>query len=160
MAVVLDQKLDEIKYILDTTGIRRIQLHGHEGPELINELRKTYGEYLEIWKVVHVEKNQVQNVEPFLGLADVILLDTKVGGKSGGTGQTFDWSIIPIIQGMLKPYHIPLIIAGGITPDNIASLREYEIDGVDLASGVETDLKKDRSKIVNMILGVKRDADR
>lgn len=63
--------------------------------------------------------------------ADALLMDTKVGSQHGGTGQTFDWSVLP-------PVHLSrTIIAGGITPDNIADALRLTPYAVDLSSGIE-----------------------
>ncbi|MNE71644.1 N-(5'-phosphoribosyl)anthranilate isomerase [compost metagenome] len=75
--------------------------------------------------------------------ASGILLDAYVEGIPGGTGEAFDWSLIP--QGLSKP----IILAGGLTPDNVAEavarVRPYAVDvsgGVEASKGI-----KDHAKI-------------
>jgi phosphoribosylanthranilate isomerase len=70
--------------------------------------------------------------------ASGILLDTYVAGVPGGTGEAFDWSLIP--QTLSKP----IILAGGLTPDNvaqaIAQVRPYAVDvsgGVEMSKGIK-----------------------
>lgn len=82
--------------------------------------------------------------------ASGILLDTYVEGIPGGTGEAFDWSLIP--QGLSKP----IILAGGLTPDNVAEaiarVRPYAVDvsgGVEASKGI-----KDHAKIQAFIKAV------
>src|SRR5690606_9503900 len=95
--------------------------------------------------------------EQYLHIVDTILLDTKVKDAVGGTGQPFAWSVIPQVKKIMAEYALPLLVAGGINPDNVAELLgAYQIDGVDLASGVEVNLVKDEQKLVKLIKGVKQ----
>ena len=78
--------------------------------------------------------------------ADLILLDH---GK-GGTGETFDWSLL---EGWTKR---PYFLAGGLNPDNIPeAIQRIHPWGIDLSSAVETDGKKDREKILQAVKTVR-----
>ncbi len=83
------------------------------------------------------------------------LLDTQVKGKHGGTGITFDWSLAkPVAE------QFPVIIAGGLTPENVAQAIEIVAPwGVDVSSGVETNGAKDIAKIKAFIEAVRRADD-
>ena len=78
--------------------------------------------------------------------ADMVLLD-----NGYGTGAAFDWSLT---QGVTRPY----ILAGGLTPENIpdaiARLRPW---GLDISSGVETDKKKDFTKIMAAVAAARKE---
>ena len=81
-----------------------------------------------------------------------MLLDTYVEGVPGGTGEAFDWSLVP--QGLSKP----IILAGGLTPDNVAAaiarVRPYAVDvsgGVEQGKGI-----KDPAKIQAFMQAVRR----
>lgn len=64
--------------------------------------------------------------------ASGILLDTYVEGVPGGTGEAFDWSLVP--RGLSKP----IILAGGLTVDNVAeAIRQVRPYAVDVSGGVE-----------------------
>jgi phosphoribosylanthranilate isomerase len=65
--------------------------------------------------------------------ADVILLDTSAGGRFGGTGMAFPWHLArEAAKGT------PVLVAGGINPDNVAAaMRESGAWGVDVSSGIE-----------------------
>jgi len=78
-----------------------------------------------------------------------ILLDTKVEGKVGGTGTTFDWNLAV----KARAYGKPIILSGGLNPDNVAEAIEIASpDAVDVASGVESAPgRKDRKKVRDFI---------
>lgn len=81
----------------------------------------------------------------------VCLLDTKIENTYGGTGRTFDWQIATKICQQFS-----VIIAGGLTPDNVVTLlKKTRPFGVDVSSGVETAGKKDVNKIVRFIQAVR-----
>jgi phosphoribosylanthranilate isomerase len=82
----------------------------------------------------------------------VYLLDTHVKGKYGGSGKTFDWSLA---QQAAKQFKV--IIAGGLTPENVAQAIEMVTPwGVDVSSGVEKGGVKDAAKIRAFIEAVRR----
>lgn len=85
------------------------------------------------------------------GMADLVLLDSRAGDRLGGTGQTFDWSIAAEVARQM-----PIILAGGLTPDNVAdAIRQVRPFAVDVSSGVETDGVKDPGKIRDFIRAVR-----
>jgi phosphoribosylanthranilate isomerase len=86
--------------------------------------------------------------------AKALLLDAYVEGKAGGTGQTFDWGLIP------RDLPLPVVLSGGLTPDNVAAaIRAVRPWAVDVSSGVETEKGiKDAAKIAAFMTGV-RNAD-
>lgn len=85
----------------------------------------------------------------------VYLLDSQVKGKYGGTGMTFDWSLA-----RQSAERFPVIIAGGLTPQNIAQAIEIATPwGVDVSSGVEFGGVKDVAKIRAFIEAVRRADD-
>jgi phosphoribosylanthranilate isomerase len=171
VGVFLNQEIEEVKDIIRMTGIKTIQLHGQESTSYVQELKRGLVTELKnglnkntreidvvsIWKVLPVEQGRVKGFQQYVEVVDALLLDTQVKGQSGGTGQRFDWSIIPDIKRLASQHHIPLWIAGGITPHNVEELvSTYPLDGIDLASGVETNGAKDRDKIKALVEGVGR----
>jgi phosphoribosylanthranilate isomerase len=90
-----------------------------------------------------------------LKLFDGLLLDSYVKGKYGGTGVIHNWELSKRVRELIDP--IPLILAGGLTPDNIKkAIRVVQPYAVDVSSGVETSLGvKDPKKIVEFIENVK-----
>lgn len=88
--------------------------------------------------------------------AGTILLDTKVEGKAGGTGKTFDWSI----AAKATAYGRSIILSGGLNPDNVAeAIRIASPQAVDVSSGVEAEPgKKDPDKVREFIRRAKGNA--
>jgi len=85
----------------------------------------------------------------------VYILDSRVEGKYGGTGMTFDWSLA-----RQAAERFPVIIAGGLTPENVAQAIEAVAPwGVDVSSGVEEGGVKDIVKIKAFIEAVRRADD-
>jgi phosphoribosylanthranilate isomerase len=82
----------------------------------------------------------------------ICLLDSKVAGIYGGTGQTFSWEFAREVTAKF-----PVIIAGGLTPDNVGKLvKENHPWGVDVSTGVESNGQKDEAKIIAFIEAVRK----
>ena len=85
----------------------------------------------------------------------VSLLDTQADNAYGGTGETFDWQLAGEVAA-----RFPVFIAGGLTPVNVSHLvRQIKPWGVDVSSGVESNGRKDISKI-RAFIGAVREADK
>ena len=130
------------KLLLDGT-IHIAQLHGQEDEAYIRRIQKNTGH--QVIKAFSVKT--AQDIEKALkSPADYILLDQ--GG--GGTGQTFDWSLIPEIDR-------PFFLAGGLGADNLETavwtIHPY---AVDLSSSVETDGVKDPEKIRKLMETIRK----
>lgn len=131
------------------------QFHGDEPPEACESFAA--GPYL---KAYHVRAGDAASPEAFEAYARPYehatwLFDTAAGsGSSGGTGRTFDWSIVPQLRG-----NRAVVISGGLTPENVgACVRAVRPYAVDVRSGVETNGVKDRAKVRAFVEAV-RDAD-
>jgi phosphoribosylanthranilate isomerase len=103
-----------------------LQLHGSEPPEVLTPLLP------HAYKAVRIATAaDVEHARRFGG--DYILADAKVVGALGGTGETFDWSLVKTLARERR-----LTLAGGLRPENVAqAVREVEPWCVDVASGVE-----------------------
>jgi phosphoribosylanthranilate isomerase len=116
------------------------QFHGSETPERVAEVRARYA--LPVMKVLGIaSEGDLTAVGHYAGVADRILLDAKPpkdAAYPGGHGQPFDWSLLKAL-----PPHRSFILAGGLTPENVAgavaAVRALGVSlgGVDVASGVE-----------------------
>ena len=152
VGVFVDRPVAEVRATLEQTGCQVAQLSGKEPPSYINEL----GPY-HVVKVIRVaERLDETQVGRYKGVG-AILLDTFVAGLAGGTGKRFAPALaVPLVEAGWR-----VIIAGGLTPDNVddlvTSVRPY---GVDVSGGVESGPgRKDHSKIAEFIAAV-RAADR
>jgi phosphoribosylanthranilate isomerase len=128
--VFVNQSLDEVERLADTIGLSLIQLHGDEGPSYAVEIARRTGA-----KVIKAQSvrlaSDVVAVQAFR--TDFHLLDAHREGLRGGTGETFDWDMV-----RRRSSKTPLILSGGLTPDNVVSAIEaVRPFAVDVASGVE-----------------------
>ncbi|HIJ85671.1 MAG TPA: phosphoribosylanthranilate isomerase [Magnetococcales bacterium] len=128
----VNASIDEIKATVAQVGLDAIQLHGDETPDFCKALSCRTIKALRVAEFADVTAAEQYDVA-------AILYDTKVSGLSGGSGRTFDWSLLEH-----HPGHCPLILAGGLNPGNaakaIAKVRPYAVDvssGVELSPGVK-----------------------
>jgi phosphoribosylanthranilate isomerase len=135
----------EIESILSKVRLDILQFHGDESAQDCEQINLPY------YKAIRVktDTNLVQCAVEFSG-AKALLLDAFSESTFGGTGQTFDWSLIP------KNLTKPVILAGGLTPENVTSainqVRPYAVDvsgGVEARKGI-----KDAAKIAAFMRGV------
>ncbi|MBE9528454.1 MAG: phosphoribosylanthranilate isomerase [Proteobacteria bacterium] len=128
VGVFVDAPVDEVNAIVKQTGINVVQLHGKESPEECARV-----ENAKVVKAFRVsDKASIAKIDRYSTWAN--LLDTYVKGTHGGTGETFDWKIAV----EAKKYG-PLILSGGLTPDNISeAVRTVRPYAVDVSSGVES----------------------
>ena len=127
-----------IKYITQATSqinLHAVQLHGDESDEYIIELRALINPRIKIWKTLHVTDHLPQ--APTVKV-DALLLENGNAKLAGGSGKSFDWSLLNDIQSTYKGYSIKeIILAGGLNPDNINTALLTPLQRFDLASGVE-----------------------
>jgi phosphoribosylanthranilate isomerase len=145
VAVVADLSVREMKSVRDSTGIEWLQLHGNESAETLREVLP------HAFKAVRIGgASDVALANSFDG--ERLLVDAKVTGHLGGTGATFDWTLV---RGLSKSRHV--ILAGGLTPENVReAIRVVAPWGVDVASGVEREPGiKDPMKVLAFIEAVR-----
>jgi phosphoribosylanthranilate isomerase len=136
VALVVDADDAVLDAIVAEVPIDMLQLHGHESPARVAEVKSRYG--LPVMKVIGVgEKADLAALLDYQLVADQILIDAKAPKGAvlpGGNGLTFDWRLL-VGRKWLKPW----MLAGGLTPDNVG--RAIQLTGarqVDVASGVES----------------------
>ena len=144
VGVFVDSPVEDAAALLNDGAISVAQLHGHEDDTYIARLREL-APGCTVWKAFKVRAD-ADLAAANASAADMVLLD-----NGYGTGAAFDWSLT---QGMTRPY----ILAGGLTPENIpgaiARLRPW---GLDISSGVETDKKKDPTKIMAAVAAARKE---
>lgn len=112
-----------------------VQLHGDPDAAMVERVRRVTG--AAVWAVVRIG---YATIPPALAAldeaADAIVLDALVAGRLGGTGRRFDWSAL---AGGKRPRRARLVVAGGLTPENVReAIRVLRPDVVDVSSGVES----------------------
>ena len=126
-----------------------LQFHGAESPEFCAQFDVPFLKAVRVKPGVDLLQYAIT-----FSAAKALLLDAFVAGMHGGTGQGFDWQLIPLNM------PIPVILSGGLAPGNIAeAVRTVRPWAVDVSSGVEAKKGvKDAEKIEQFMRGV-RNAD-
>lgn len=159
VGVFMNQSKEEIVSVLENCSLDVIQLHGQETAELCRWLKKEYA--VQIFKVFSVTaamtpEEIVPAFEPYLNTIDMLMLDTYDAKVGGGSGEAFNWKVIPQIKQWSEQHNLPLMIAGGLHEQNIEELViDYQPFAIDVSSGVETDGDKDHDKIKSFVERVK-----
>ncbi len=160
----------EIVAIAEEAGLDAVQLHGGVSLALLRQLQDSFKDRVKLIQTVHWQLEDAEaNVELFArqlrgisedGIAERVLVDSKVGAAIGGTGVTFDWEAS---RGVLAEAGtgVKLIVAGGLKPENVGeAIRRLEPWGVDVASGVERNPgKKDPEKLAGFIRNARAAAE-
>ena len=125
---------EEIMDLVDKTGIGTIQLHGGSTPDQVAVLRKYLGSPFKLIVTFHIgmlPDEALPATEAYEPLADAFLLDSfdPATGKVGGTGRTHNWQTSAKAA---DAAHRPVILAGGLNPDNVAEairkVRPFAVD--------------------------------
>jgi phosphoribosylanthranilate isomerase len=132
VGVFVNPELDQVAKAVEDAGLTMVQLNGEEGPSFCAEVARKTG--VKVTKAIHVSSAaDVHAAETFR--TDFHLFDRGGKGLWGGTGESFDWTLL-----QERRSEIPAILAGGLRPDNVAEAisisRPY---AVDVASGVEAE---------------------
>ncbi len=142
VGLFVDADSEMISRVLDKVAIDTVQFHGQEPEEACSQYGKPY-----------IKAIAVQPGTDILGFveqyssASALLLDTYVDNLPGGTGRKFDWKKVP------ENCEKPLILAGGLTPENVQSaIEQTNPYAVDVSGGVESSKgKKDIDKVTRFI---------
>jgi phosphoribosylanthranilate isomerase len=149
VGVFVDPERAFVEVVLREIRLGLLQFHGDEDPAFCAGFGVPYVKAVR----VRQDLDLLQYASVFRG-AQALLLDAYVLGNHGGTGQTFDWSLIP------PSLPLPVVLSGGLDAGNVAAaIERVRPWAVDVSSGVEVDKGiKDAAKIAAFMRGV-RDAD-
>jgi phosphoribosylanthranilate isomerase len=150
VAVFVNPGADEVRDVMEACRPDLLQFHGEETPEFCRAFRTPYLRAVR----VRPEVDLVKFLSPF-GDAVGWLLDAYRQELYGGTGEAFDWDLIP------RSLPRPLVLSGGLDAENVgAAVQRVRPWAVDVSSGVEAGKGvKDERRIAAFIAGV-RNADR
>jgi phosphoribosylanthranilate isomerase len=143
VGVFRDEAPERVIEIVQKTGLRAAQLHGHESPE---QTALVQAKVPIVFKVFAAGDIAVRQARQYRSAA--VMIDS----PGGGSGMVFDWSLAEDVPGGLK-----LILAGGLGPDNVAdAIHTVHPWGVDACSGLEASPgKKDPRKLRAFIANAK-----
>lgn len=146
VGLFVDAKAEEIQQILQDVPIDIIQFHGNETAEFCRQINKVYIKAIRMRDGVNLTELALAYHE-----AKALLLDAYVPGTAGGSGQQFNWQLIP--DNLPKP----IILAGGLSVNNVKqAIQSVHPFAVDVSSGIElTKREKDREKMQKFIDKVK-----
>lgn len=140
VGVFVNMHTDKLAAIAKACRLTAVQLHGDENNSYIDNLRKLLPKGTLIIKAVRVKSSEILQAASAIE-CDIFLLDSFQEGVPGGTGDTFDWTL-------LKDFTRPYFLAGGLNKDNVTkAIQTLHPFGIDVSSGVETDGFKDSNKI-------------
>jgi phosphoribosylanthranilate isomerase len=135
VALTVDADDGALQRIVEALRPDILQLHGHETPGRVSDLKKRYG--LPVMKALQVEtKLDLKMVADYAGVADWLLFDARApraATRPGGLGKPFDWTLLQDIDSTT-----PFMLSGGLDAENVAeALAVTGAGGVDVSSGVE-----------------------
>ena len=157
VALVVNMPKDELVKLADTVPFDIIQFHGDETPEQCGQLAAVVNKRWIKALRINAEADTPESVRAQIAQfadsgASSVLLDAYHPAAYGGTGQRFDWSLVP------KDSALPIVLAGGLDAQNVAETSNLPIYGVDVSGGIEVDKgKKDPAKMRAFMKAVKRD---
>lgn len=146
VGLFVNSSQQEVNQVLSRVRLDLLQFHGDEDEVFCSSFDRPY------IKVVRVKKDtDLPHSCQQYASARGILLDSYKKGTAGGSGETFDWSLIP------NDLSLPVVLAGGLNPENVAvAVSTVQPWAVDVSSGVEESPgKKDAHKIEQFIRAVK-----
>ena len=137
VALTVDASDALLQTIIDTMGPAILQLHGHETPERVADIRQRFG--VPVMKVLSVAgPEDVAAAHAYEDIAELLMFDARppkdmANALPGGNALRFDWTLLASTS-----WKKPWLLAGGLTPDNVAeAIRISGAPGVDVSSGVE-----------------------
>ena len=139
VGVFVNHEKDFIRLAISEVPLDMIQLHGDETPDFCNQFD------VAILKALRIKNEASLSVMDQYDVA-VFLLDTFSNDQYGGTGETFDWSVLN------RKYKTPIILSGGLNSENILdAIDAVNPSAIDVNSGVESSPgKKDYNKLKSL----------
>ncbi|MDR1326106.1 MAG: phosphoribosylanthranilate isomerase [Treponema sp.] len=140
VGVFVDAPVERIAALYNEGIFALAQLHGHEDAAYLAALKRLCPAPL--IKAVRISRDTQHALS--MDAVDFFLFDN----GAGGTGQTFDWGILPDLTACLRK---PYFLAGGLNGDNITAALALKPFAIDVSSGAETNGVKDRGKMLSLV---------
>lgn len=136
VALTVDADDTALDALTATVPLDMLQLHGHESPARVAEVKARYG--LPVMKAIGIAgAGDLAQIDLYADVADQLLIDAKPpkgASRPGGNAQPFDWTLIAG-----RDWPLPWLLAGGLTPDNVAeAVARTGARQLDVSSGVES----------------------
>ncbi len=149
VGLFVNEEAASVRAIVETTGLDLIQFHGDESVGFCEQFKRPYIKALRVNSLQH-SRDDVTAMAAQFASARGVLLDTYRQGVPGGTGEVFDWALVPSDLDNV-------ILAGGLEPTNVAAaVREVAPFAVDVSGGVEASHGvKDAAKVTQFIVAAK-----
>lgn len=138
VGLFVDASSEFVNEVLSKVALHVLQFHGSEDDEYCVQFNRPF------YKAIRMKEGlDVQAAMAKFPSAIAILLDAYRAGVPGGTGETFDWQRVP------QDAQTPIVLAGGLTPDNVEqAIQSTQVYAVDVSGGVEAQPgKKDSEKV-------------
>lgn len=145
VALFVNESATEVQRSVDLCAFDLLQFHGDESPEYCRQFNRPYMKAIRVRSAKDIDDAVQQYPD-----AKALLLDAYVENLPGGTGQAFDWRLIPQLS-------VPWVLAGGLNAKNVAdAINQVQPFAVDISGGVEASKGiKDRQKIQEFISEVR-----
>lgn len=146
VGLFVDADPAEVGAVLGQLPLDMLQFHGGEPPDYCQSFNRPYLKAVRVKPGLDLVQYAAQYAQ-----AKGLLLDAHVEGIAGGTGQAFDWDLIP------ARLPLPVVLSGGLNPANVTeAIKRVHPAAVDVSSGVEaTKGIKDAAKIAAFMQGVR-----
>ncbi len=160
VGLFVDPTADDVEAVLDRVPLDVLQFHGQESDQFCGGFGRPYLKAIRVADDA-TPRHLLECARRFPGAQGILLDALRPGALPGGTGEVFDWSLVPSDVGK------PLILSGGLNPDNVTgAVRSVRPWAVDVSTGVEARdtagraLRgiKDAARMAAFVRGV-RDAD-
>jgi len=155
VGVFVDEPLESLLETVKRCKLKVVQLHGSESVDYIQKIP------VNVWKTIPVkDESSLEEVKTYEHVVEAIVFETYHEQLKGGTGKTFDWSLLKEYlenrQQIKMPMGCQIVLAGGISPENAVEARkQINPDVLDVNSGVEVDGFKKLDKIEKLFKELK-----
>ncbi len=132
VSVFVDEKIEQVRSLLEKYNFKHVQLHGKESPSYCKKMKEAGFVVIKAFRVN--DDFDFSVLEEYLSVCDYFLFDTK-GKTHGGTGKKFNWNILQQYK-----YNKPFFLSGGIGPGDetaIAAFKHRQLYALDLNSKFE-----------------------